>query len=327
MPRSLSALVTLLAVLGCQPNPPPESTPTPAPAEPVVKADAPVAPIVADPVPPAEPATPEPAAAPAPSDAGVTWWCACYYRRIAGGAEPMTGCRASEAECRALQDRVGLGKGGIMQGTLTHPCQAVAGEHPGDAHGGREVWQPSKRAGSWISQGACRLPGPGVMIDIEARLARESEAKEEEDPFPVLSSERIGELKMSMSAADVVKLHGEPARRDKIEESPVDGAYHQGWYYPQLGLSIGMSADTRKGAQSINSITIQKPATLTTAKGVTIGSPRADVLELYGPLRDREMAEVTDERTEFIAGSIYGGMMFDFAGGKVTRIFLGAGAE
>ena len=34
----------------------------------------------------------------------------------------------------------------------------VRAEHPGDRLGGRELWSPSARVGSWVSQGVCRLP-------------------------------------------------------------------------------------------------------------------------------------------------------------------------
>lgn len=49
------------------------------------------------------------------------------------------------------------------------------------------------------------------------------------------------------------------------------------------------------------------------------------MLRHYGTLRAPDFP--VDEEGHFIAGSIYGGLMFDFEGGKVRSIFLGAAAE
>lgn len=268
---------------------------------------------------PAAPPAAAPAATPVPGEPSVLWWCACYHRSGAAGPEPLTACRAAQSECAALERAVETGKRGIVRGSLTHPCQELRAAHPGDLHGGREVWRPSQKPGAWLSPGACRLPGPGRAVD----LAAAPPADEGADDFAVLHSERIGELRIGLPAADLVRLHGEPTRRDRIEASEVDGDFYQTWEYPALGLSVGMSADTREGAQSVAFVTVRAPSTLATAKSIRIGSPRADVVAAYDAVRDREM----EEGDSIIAGSIYGGVMFDFADGEVSEIFLGAAAE
>lgn len=308
-----------LAIVGCTPTEPEKKDVAPALVAEPAKAEAPPP---KDPVkaPEAEPttvatATDEPIAAPT-TEPAIDWWCTCYFKHGASGPEPLTACRADQKDCTTLEQSVMAGKKGIVPGSVTHPCQTTKAAHPGDTYGGRDMWSPSSKAGGWISAGACRLPGEGKQVDLGAR-PKEAEG--------ILGDEKIGELALGLAAAKVVALHGEPGSRGRDEMWEADGAYHQSWKWPQLGLELDMVSDRRKGDKKIGSITARAPSTLATAKGLTIGSPRAEVLKLYGKLRDPE--STVDDATQFIAGSIYGGLMFTFAGGKVTEMFLGAAAE
>jgi hypothetical protein len=260
--------------------------------------------------------TPTPAAGAPASDpaAAATWWCTCYARATAAGPEPLTACRAAEPECRGLERSVRAGKRGMVAGSLTHPCRSVRADHPGDLFGGRAAWQPSKKPGAWLSQGACRLPGPPV---VEAPA-------DEEEGFKVLEEERLGALRHGMSAAELIKAVGDPAKKGRVEPWEADAAYHQTWEYPAAGLVIDMVADARKGPQTLGSLTVTAPSMLASLRGIRIGSPRADVEQQYDAVRDREMEEPGGD---IIAGSIYGGLIFAFKDGKVAQMFLGAAAE
>lgn len=309
-------LLASLIVLGCTSasDRPAGPVPTPAREEPA-KAPVPEAPPTkAAEAAPAVPASPE-AAAPS-NEPIVGWWCLCYYKLGAEMPVPMTACRARPQDCAALERAVMTGKPGIVFGSVTHSCQETRAAHPGDVYGGRDMWKPSQRAGSWMSVGECRLPGEGKEVDLSAR------PKEAEE---ILAKEKLGELRLGLAAAQVIALLGEPGSRGRDQMWEADAAYHQDWSYPQLGLTLDMVSDRHKGDKDIGAITARAPATLATAKGVAIGSPRARVLKLYGKLRDPEFP--VDEAEQFIAGSIFGGVMFKFAGGKVTEIFIGAAAE
>lgn len=300
-------LVASLLVLGCTSAPE-------KPAEPAKAAEP-----TKGPEPAKLPETPTKATDATPaSEPAVGWWCTCYFKQGADGPEPLTACRASQQDCEKLEQAVMAGKQGmgIIAGSVTHACQVSSAAHPGDLYGGRDIWQPSKKPGSWLSLGACRLPGEGKQVDLSAR------PKEAEE---LLSREKIGELALGLPAARVIALHGEPGERGRDEIWEADGAHHQDWSWPHLGLTLDMVSDSREGEKKIGSVTTRAPSTLATAKGITIGSPRGEVLELYGALRDPEFP--VDDKAQFIAGSIYGGLMFTFADDKVTRLFLGAGAE
>jgi hypothetical protein len=75
--------------------------------------------------------------------------------------------------------------------------------------------------------------------------------------------------------------------------------------------------------KSIESITVTAPSTLTTKQGIGIGSTEQEVMRIYKPYWNREESG----HETFVAGSIYGGLIFNLEGGQVTRIFLGAAAE
>jgi hypothetical protein len=148
-------------------------------------------------------------------------------------------------------------------------------------------------------------------------------AADAEEDFHVMVSESIGALKISMPAARVKTLiAGRPAL-GAMEEWGADGKFHQTWKYAALGLEIGMTSDTKKSAQTVDSISVSGPS-LQTKQGIHVGSPEADVVKAYKQdinKDDRKPGEGV------VVGSIYGGLMFGIKKGVVTNIFLGAMAE
>lgn len=326
MRRSILAVLCLFACTGtADPARPARTSDGPPAAAPDPQPVAPAAP-TASPTPPApdpaaspSPPAPDPAASPTPpvdpSSAGATsWWCTCYARTTAGGQEPVTGCRSKQPECLALERTVANGASGIVARSVTHACREVFAAHPGDKLGARDAWKPSKKPGAWLSTGACLLPGQP-----------NPEEAQPPDLDDVMAKESIGELKWGMSAGDVLTRLGEPKKRGRIEMWEATGDHVQAWTYAD-GLALTMASATRKGEQRLHSVTIKAPSQLKTAKGLGIGAARADVLKNYE--NKRALENEPDDQELFIAGSIYGGLFFNFdARGKVSEIFLGAGAE
>ena len=72
------------------------------------------------------------------------------------------------------------------------------------------------------------------------------------------------------------------------------------------------------------SITLAAPCTLATKRGIRIGSTEQEVKKAYKKDWNKEDSTSSGR---FVAGSIYGGIVFEFQNGKVSRIFLGAAAE
>ncbi len=85
-----------------------------------------------------------------------------------------------------------------------------------------------------------------------------------------------------------------------------------------------MVAKEKGGFKSIESLTITSPSILQTQRGIRIGSTEAEVIKAYGRFRN---AEASKPGELLVAGSIFGGVMFDFQQGRVSRIFIGAAAE
>lgn len=140
----------------------------------------------------------------------------------------------------------------------------------------------------------------------------------------IAAEDSLGELKLGLKADEVLKILGKPASKGKDVEWEAIGEYVQEWNFPDQGIHLNMASLKKGGAKKILTITASAPSKLATARGITIGSPEAAVKKAYGNVRDKEQSVAGKT---FVAGSIYGGVIFQFKGGKVSEIFIGAAAE
>jgi len=142
--------------------------------------------------------------------------------------------------------------------------------------------------------------------------------------FDLLTSDGFGELKISLTAAEVVRILGEPQSKGEQQFWGADGLYHQKWNYPQQGIILDMAGETEQGSSMISSIRVQAPSQLKTKRGIGIGDSSAKVKQAYAEEED-EAAPISSDY--FVAGSVYGGLIFEFKNNQVTEMFLGAMAE
>jgi hypothetical protein len=141
----------------------------------------------------------------------------------------------------------------------------------------------------------------------------------------MLRAESLGGLRLGLPEKDVIKLLGSPVKRGKLVYQEADGNYVQDWHYPDKGIDLVMSAGEKKsGAKTIADMTAFAPCTFATKKGIKIGSAESAVRKVYSEYADRESG---NEPGIFVVGSIYGGIIFNFTEGKVSKIFFGAAAE
>jgi len=166
----------------------------------------------------------------------------------------------------------------------------------------------------------CLLAPAALCIASNANAA-------EGDPFPILREERIGDLRLGMLGDEVKRKVDCPLKRGREIIEGATGAYVEEWVYPKCGLWLGMSSEHKKGRKAVRSIVITSPSTLQTKRGIHIGSTEQEVVEAYAGTQDEEGRSQSEKGKQFVAGSIYGGMIFHFAKGRVSKIFLGAGAE
>ena len=164
------------------------------------------------------------------------------------------------------------------------------------------------------------LIGALVLNMFDASTGRADETGTE----AMLKAESLGKLRLGLPEKDVVKLLGSPATRGKLVFQEADGNYVQDWHYPDKGIDLWMSAGEKKsGVKKIAAITASAPCTFATKKGIKIGDTESAARKAYTEHVDREMS---DPGT-LVVGSVYGGIIFSFTDGKVSRIFFGAAAE
>ncbi len=144
------------------------------------------------------------------------------------------------------------------------------------------------------------------------------------DELELLNNEKIGDFKLGLSEKDLEGKIPCPLKRGEEDLWGADGIYHQTWNYPACGLSFGTSSAQKGGSKSVDSITVTAPSKLKTKRGIQIGSTEKAVIKAYG--RDKNAEDSVPKET-FIAGSLYGGLIFNFKNNRVTEIFLGASAE
>jgi hypothetical protein len=142
-----------------------------------------------------------------------------------------------------------------------------------------------------------------------------------------MATEHLGRLRLGLSERQVnTVMKAEPEKGD-VELWGATGEYGQTWFYPSQGIFVDVMSSAADGSKTVGSLAIQAPSTLTTQRGIGIGSSHADVLRVYGAFRAPEYESWPNGEDSFVAGSIYGGLVFTFTEGAVSEIFLGAAAE
>jgi len=150
-----------------------------------------------------------------------------------------------------------------------------------------------------------------------------STAKAADKAAELMASESLGGIKIGTAEKKLTDLLGQPKEKGQVKLTEATGEFDQTWRYPDKGLEITLSAASKTGSKRVSAFTASTGCGLTTTKGIKIGSSEADVRRAYGSFEDKESAQ----KNSFVAGSIYGGIIFTFKDKKVARIFFGAAAE
>jgi len=139
-----------------------------------------------------------------------------------------------------------------------------------------------------------------------------------------LKGEKIGDFFIDMDEKTLKEKLTCDFKRDEEQLWGADGLYHQTWNCQSKGISFDMSTNQKGGSKTITNITIKSPSLLKTKRGIHIGSSEQEVIQAYHDVKD---IEATVPKETFVAGSVFGGLFFDFQNGKVVSIMLGAAAE
>ena len=145
-----------------------------------------------------------------------------------------------------------------------------------------------------------------------------------QNDFELIDNESLGKLKINMRARDAVSILGYPESKGRKNVWGSDGLYHQDWSYARKGILLGMASEKSNQNGEIFSIKSTFPSKLKTKRGIGIGDTYEQVRKIYQQYEDRENS--IPSKT-FVAGSIYGGLIFTFKNNRVTQIYLGSVAE
>jgi hypothetical protein len=155
---------------------------------------------------------------------------------------------------------------------------------------------------------------PAVMFAAGSVLAA---------PSDISTAERLGDLRLNLPEAEVKKAITCPMTAGKEQKWEADGAYHQEWHFA-CGVDLGMVSDRKGGKKTVQTIKVSGTSTLKTSRGIGLGAGEKDVTKAYAKEWSKEESQMPDL---FVAGSIYGGVMFTFKEHRVSEIFVGAAAE
>ena len=140
--------------------------------------------------------------------------------------------------------------------------------------------------------------------------------------FELMKNESFGEIKLGVKLNKITEILGEPDSKSKSELWGADGEYHQEWNYTNRGIIFDFIGKP-DSFQVVNMITITEPCEFKTTRNIGIGSNMEEVQTAY-----RQEINAKSSNTEtIIAGTVYGGIIFNFENKKVKSIFIGASAE
>jgi hypothetical protein len=145
---------------------------------------------------------------------------------------------------------------------------------------------------------------PAVVVDAD-------------ETFALLEHESIGGLKQMAEEKAVIALLGPPTKKAKAVLEGATGDYASDWQWSTA--TIDMVAEKKSGPWKARLITISKTSKLETAQHIHIGSTRAELEKAYKRSEDDDKSKPN----QYLAGSMYGGMLFELEHDKVSSISMG----
>jgi hypothetical protein len=162
-----------------------------------------------------------------------------------------------------------------------------------------------------------------ALLAIPAAAAPAGAETPEQAGERLMREDGIGPLRLQMTEAAIRRVLPDRPRRTKDVYEAADGMYRLRLIYARQGLVLALATEKKGAPHHLDAISCKPGCGLRTRRGIGIGSPAAKVGAAYA-------AEFNKEESKpdlFVAGTIYGGLIFRLASGKVSEIFLGAAAE
>lgn len=167
-------------------------------------------------------------------------------------------------------------------------------------------------------------PSEGADPPPIAPLPESAICSEEDDDCRLdrLGPVRLDWLVEGLPIAQVIEKLGPPATREPPVEEGATGEWVSVAAWPDQGITVLLTAGAATEDGTVRGIWVRPPSTLQTDRGIGLGASAGQVHTAYGNTLDpRGRAD------QLVAGSIYGGVTFTLASGRVVEIFVGPGAE
>lgn len=151
--------------------------------------------------------------------------------------------------------------------------------------------------------------------------------EEEDDTCRVdrLGDTSVGFLKQGLPAKVIWDKLGPTESSEEPFEEGASGDILAPWGWASQGVEANMLFPNPEADPSeVRDFTVKAPFQGKTARGIGIGSSEEEVRAAYADCIDPRAGS---PGRMVVAGSVYGGMFFDIQDGKVSSIFVGAGAE
>jgi len=146
--------------------------------------------------------------------------------------------------------------------------------------------------------------------------------------WELMDTEKFGKIKLGLDSVSVVEILGQPDSATTVNYWGADGGYHNEWIYNTIGLTIGFNRipdhpDSKFHERLTDRMTMTAPSIYFTNRRIQIGSPKIEVISNYRTA----IADTIGYNNHLVAGTVYGGLIFQFEQDTVVSIFLGAAAE
>ena len=139
----------------------------------------------------------------------------------------------------------------------------------------------------------------------------------------------FGKLRLEQAAEEVIAAVGKPARKGEKLLEAATGETVQKWSYPEAGVTLDMAQSEQGKTFRVYRIQVEKPCEWSGWDGIGIGSPASKATTYVSGLQMNPKNEVSmsSEGCSVLLTDSWTMLVFTFAEGKVSEIFLGPGQE
>lgn len=139
--------------------------------------------------------------------------------------------------------------------------------------------------------------------------------------FELMETESLGNLRLGLTPEEIEKTAGRAEKITAFEIWEADGYQHQSRIYQKGTIEIDF-VKLEDGKIISNMIEIKNGCDYKTSRNIGIGSTYDETFKAY-----KNEISTPESKEALIAGTIYGGLIFEMENNKVKTIFIGAAAE